>query len=102
MMGNDALLTIDTWKDYRQLIELCYFVVVTRPNYTIERSHPVLAALPDDWWQQMKQVEIPGMDISSTDIRRRVAGGKTIKYLLPNAVEKYILQNNLYRGGMTS
>ncbi|MGI6469605.1 MAG: nicotinate-nucleotide adenylyltransferase [Syntrophomonadaceae bacterium] len=102
VMGADALLTIDTWKDYRQLIDLCCFVVVTRPNYTLDRSHPVLAALPEHWWQQMKQVEIPLMDISSTDIRRRVASGKTIRYLLPDAVREYILQNNLYRGGMIS
>lgn len=102
VMGTDALLTIDTWKDYRQLIDLCCFVVVTRPNYTIERSHPVLAALPEHWWQQMKQVEIPLIDISSTDIRRRVARGKTIKYLVPDSVQEYIVQNNLYQGGMIS
>lgn len=101
MMGADALLTIDTWKDYLQLMALCRFIVVTRPNFIIERSHPVLAALPDEWWQHMKQVEIPALDISSTDIRRRAASGKTIKYLLPAQVEKYISQNNLYRGGMT-
>lgn len=102
LMGADALLTIDTWKDYQQLIDLCCFVVVTRPHYVIERSHPVLAALPDKWWEEMRQVEIPGMDISSTDIRRRVAAGKTIKYLLPGQVEEYIRENNLYRGGMKS
>lgn len=100
LMGADALLTIDTWKDYQQLIALCGFVVVTRPHYVIERSHPVLAALPDKWWEEMRQVEIPGMDISSTDIRHRVAAGKTIKYLLPGLVEQYIRDNNLYRGGM--
>ncbi|MGI6434308.1 MAG: nicotinate-nucleotide adenylyltransferase [Syntrophomonadaceae bacterium] len=101
IMGADALLTIDTWKDYLQLTVLCRFIVVTRPNFIIQRSHPVLAALPDEWWQHMKQVEIPALDISSTDIRQRVAGKKTIKYLLPDQVEQYIFQNNLYRGGMT-
>ncbi len=102
LMGADALLTIDTWKDYQQLITLCCFVVVTRPNYVIDRSHPVLNTLPDEWWQEMRQVEIPAMDISSTDIRSRVAAGKTIKYLLPRQVEEYIYDHDLYRGGMKS
>ncbi len=100
LMGADALLTIDTWKDYQQLIALCSFVVVTRPQYVIDRSNPVLADLPEEWWLQMRQVEIPAMDISSTDIRRRVAAGRTIKYLLPGLVEEYIFANDLYRGGM--
>lgn len=100
LMGADALLTIDTWKDYQHLIALCSFVVVTRPQYVIDRSNPVLAVLPEEWWLQMRQVEIPAMDISSTDIRRRVAAGKTIKYLLPGLVEEYIFANDLYRGGM--
>lgn len=98
IMGADALLTIDTWKDYLQLAALCRFIVVTRPGFVIQRKHPVLAALPEGWWQNMKQVEIPALDISSTDIRSRVARGKTIKYLLPSQVEQYILQNNLYQG----
>lgn len=98
IMGADALLTIDTWKDYLQLAVSCRFIVVTRPNFIIRPSHPVLATLPEKWWEDMRQVQIPALDISSTDIRHRVADGRTIKYLLPERVEQYICQNNLYRG----
>lgn len=98
ILGSDSLLSIDTWKDYMQLATLCSFIVVTRPNFVIERSHPVLATLPAVMWQNMKQVQIPALDISSTDIRQRIAAKKTIKYLLPGQVEDYIYLNNLYRG----
>ena len=46
----------------------------------------------------MLQMEIPGLDISSSDIRQRVAAGKPIKYLLPPGVEEYIFEQGLYRG----
>ena len=99
IMGADSLLTIDTWKDYRRLTQLCRFVVVTRPGYLIQRTHPALVELPEAWWKTMCQVEIPAVDISSTNIRERVAAGKPIRYLLPMAVEQYIQDHNLYRGG---
>ena len=97
IMGADSLLMMDTWKDYRELSGLCRFVVVTRPGYVIERSDPALKNLPPILWERMEFLPIPGLDISSTDIRQRVAESRPIKYLLPLVVEQYILDKGLYR-----
>ena len=97
IMGADSLLMMDTWKDYRELSGLCRFAVVTRPGYGIERSNPALKNLPPILWERMEFLPIPGLDISSTDIRQRVAESKPIKYLLPLEVEQYILDQGLYR-----
>ena len=97
IMGADSLLMMDTWKDYRELSGLCRFVVVTRPGYVIERSDPALKNLPPILWERMEFLPIPGLDISSTDIRHRVAENRSIKYLLPLEVEQYILDQGLYR-----
>ncbi len=99
IMGMDSLLFMDTWKDIDRLSGLCRFIVVTRPGYNIG-SHPGLRAkLPEILWEHVSYLEIPGMDISSTDIRTRVREGKTIKYLLPPAAEEYIRDHGLYREG---
>lgn len=97
IMGADSLLMMDTWKDYRELSGLCRFVVVTRPGYVIERSDPALENLPPILWERMNFLPIPGLDISSTDIRQRVAESRPVKYLLPLEVEQYILDQGLYR-----
>ena len=97
IMGADSLLMMDTWKDYRELSGLCRFVVVTRPGYVIEHSDPALENLPPVLWERMEFLPIPGLYISSTDIRQRVAISRPIKYLLPLEVEQYILDQGLYR-----
>ncbi|HBK52454.1 nicotinate-nucleotide adenylyltransferase [Syntrophomonas wolfei] len=98
IVGADSLFIMHSWKEPERLAELCRFIVVTRPGYKIERSEAALGRLPDIIWDRMLQMEIPGLDISSSDIRQRAAAGKPIKYLLPPEVEEYIFEQGLYRG----
>lgn len=110
ILGLDAMLEIVTWKDYAQLFELCHFVVLDRPGY--DRRHleeillrqvkPLCQPLADEagfqhpsgykvLWQQTTL-----MDISATGIRRLVRQGHSIRYLLPEAVRGYIMENRIY------
>lgn len=98
IMGADSLLTMDTWKNYQTLAGLCQFIVVTRPGYVIDENEPVLKKLPATLWENVHFLPIPGLDISSSDIRERVTTGRPIKYLLPLEVEQYIRQKGLYLG----
>lgn len=99
IMGMDSLLQMNTWKDIHRLAGLCHFIVVTRPGYEIDMEPELRAKLPDILWEHVSYLEIPGMDISSTEIRTRIRAGKTIKYLLPAAVEGFIHEHRLYREG---
>jgi nicotinate-nucleotide adenylyltransferase len=45
----------------------------------------------------LKVVDIPGVDFAATDIRQRVAGGRSIRFIVPRAIEVYIQQHGLYR-----
>lgn len=88
--GADAFLEIDSWYKSEELIKLCQFVAATRPGYDLNR-------LDQRFKKIIKIMEIPALAISSTDIRKRVRGGKSIKYLVPYEVEEYIYKKGLYR-----
>jgi nicotinate-nucleotide adenylyltransferase len=88
--GADAFLEVDSWYKSEELIKLCQFVAATRPGYDLSK-------LDEKFKKIIKIIEIPALAISSTDIRRRVREGKSIKYLLPQEAEEYIYKKGLYR-----
>ncbi|MBX5465546.1 MAG: nicotinate-nucleotide adenylyltransferase [Clostridia bacterium] len=94
--GADATLEILDWKDPEELLRLACFVAATRPGYPRSGLEKVRAKLPPEAAERIVSIEIPALAISSTEIRRRVARGAPIKYLLPEPVEQYIMKNRLY------
>ncbi len=96
IIGVDALQLIHTWKDLNRLLELCKFIVVTRPGYQLDKNDPCFQSVPALIWDKSTLLAIPALEISSSEIRRRVAEGRSIRYLLPPLVEVYIRDNNLY------
>jgi nicotinate-nucleotide adenylyltransferase len=109
--GLDSFLEIRTWNRWERLLALCSFVVLSRPGYGLrtpeDRFHEtrlgntcLTAAKGRGRWSGQSVYGflemIPHYDISSTDIRRRMREGRSIKYLLPDAVETYIIKNKLY------
>ncbi len=95
--GADAILDILTWKDYGELLDLCTFIAVTRPGYSLSRLRDKAGSRCEAVLERVHLMEIPALAISSTFIRERVALGKTIKYLTPEPVEQYIAKQGLYR-----
>lgn len=95
--GADAILEILTWKNVEELIESCCFIAATRPGYQLNELREHLRVLQPHHLERILNINVPAMAISSTEIRDRVAESRSIKYLLPEAVEKYIKQNNLYK-----
>lgn len=91
--GLDALLGIDTWKDYMLLPSLCTLVTATRPGY----SPADVEKLPAEIRSVLRLVEIPQFAISSTEIRDRVRKRRGIRFLVPHLVENYIDCCGLYR-----
>lgn len=94
--GLDAVLGITTWKEHEALPGLCRIVAVNRPGYVPQK----LESLPDEMRSAIIPLEIPLLSISSTEIRQRIEQGRSIKYLLPEAVEQYIYKKGLYRRKM--
>jgi len=86
--GADALSAIMGWKDVGDLFDLAHFIGVTRPGYVLGDL-----ALPTG---AVTLIEVPALAISSTDCRRRVAGGYPVWYLVPDGVVQYIAKYGLY------
>ncbi|OPX86092.1 MAG: putative nicotinate-nucleotide adenylyltransferase [Pelotomaculum sp. PtaB.Bin013] len=95
--GADAILDIITWKNFEKLLSLCFFVAASRPGYPLDKLRQKVSAFIEYPERKILSMEIPALAISSTDIRRRVLAGKTIKYLLPEPVEDYIARHKLYQ-----
>lgn len=77
----------------------CRLLAVTRPGYDRRELNIKIEELNHLYGSRIELVEIPTLDISSTEIRRRAAEGRNIKNLVPEPVEKYILKHNLYVSG---
>jgi nicotinate-nucleotide adenylyltransferase len=95
ILGTDALAGLPQWKEPARLLSLCRLAVAPRARDAsdldqLESKLPGLKASVD--WLEMGRV-----DISSSEIRRRVIAGKSIRYLVPGGVEEYIAKNGLYR-----
>ena len=87
--GADALAQILSWRDHDELWDLAHFVAVSRPGHVLSTD-----GLPTD---DVSQLEIPALAISSTDCRDRVQRGHPVWYLVPDGVVQYIAKHHLYR-----
>lgn len=95
--GADAVLEIITWKDAGDLLAMCTFIAATRPGYNLKCLKENLRSLPEKILENIIPLEVPALSISSTDIRRRIREERSIKYLLPESVEDYIFQHEIYK-----
>ncbi|AIS52110.1 nicotinate-nucleotide adenylyltransferase NadD [Thermoanaerobacter kivui] len=95
--GADAVLEILNWKSADELLKLCHFVAATRPGIEGNRIDEELNKIKEIYGKIIYKVTVPSLAISSTDIRKRVAEGRPIKYLLPESVERYIQKYGLYK-----
>jgi nicotinate-nucleotide adenylyltransferase len=99
VIGWDSLEDFLTWRDPAGVLEqLSYLVAVRRPGYNEESGYrdSLEARLPGIK-RRLLVVPAPQLEISSTELRERVAEGRPIKYQLPERVEHYIEQYNLYQ-----
>ena len=90
LIGGDQYANLHTWRGWERLVSLTVLAVAQRPGGRPPPDPAVLA-------RPHTAVPLPMLDISSTDIRARVARGERVNALVPPAVARYIEQHHLYR-----
>lgn len=117
IMGHDSFMAFETWRRFEDLLAMCRIVLVVRPDceplewsrfgraisdchnrtqFVISDCLKPDTKLRSSAWK-IALITIPGIGISSTEIRFRVATGRSVRYLVPSNVEHYIKANDLYR-----
>ena len=101
LMGGDSLFDFPTWREPRGVVELAQLAVVNRAaeNRQAATTH-LVQILGPELLSRIHHVAIPGMDLSSSDIRTRIREGRSVRYMIPRAVECYIEQHHLYQEGV--
>lgn len=87
IMGGDSIQNIRKWKNYELLLSNYAIYVYNRPGFTVDTSLS----------PNITVVDAPLLDISATHIRNQIKKGKSIKYLVPDAVKDYIETNQYYK-----
>lgn len=98
LMAADSLNAIDTWREPDRLLERIEWAVGPRPGDPL----PDRSALEGRFGANAARIHLlsgPSLDVSSSEIRRRVAAGQAIRYLVPRGVEELIVERGLYRRG---
>jgi len=110
ILGLDAYQEIATWKDFRTLFRLCDIVVTSRPpQRTIDLQAPIPVVARGDFCYGHSTEElihqsgnrvvfqrISDLEISATQLRRLFRSGRSVRFLVPTAIERYVARHQLY------
>ena len=107
IMGCDALIKIDSWHRWQELLDWAHIVVIARPGWRLPHSGPVAQWIETHAQQDVDTLvqraagslyikELRPLDISSTEIRELIAAGRSVRYLMPESVLDYIESHRLY------
>jgi nicotinate-nucleotide adenylyltransferase len=99
IIGADSLLDLATWRRVHELVERCRIVTARRADAPLADLSRLRSVFTDAQIDRLRAdvLPTPMIETSSTDIRRRISAGRSIRYLTPEAVQAYIAKHGLYR-----
>jgi nicotinate-nucleotide adenylyltransferase len=95
LLGSDSLRDLPGWHAPERILRAAGLVVVERPGHPILRADQLRTS--PDVPVRLQAVASPLIEVASSDLRERAASGRSLRYLVPRAVEAYILEKRLYR-----
>jgi len=94
--GADCLAYLDKWKNVQRILDNCTFVVFKRSGFSNKDIEKYKSYIEQTYNKEIIYLDIPLIEISSTDIRDRIKNNKEYNYLLPEGIGKYIIENKFY------
>lgn len=95
ILGEDSLAYVDEWMDAPRLLRSCEFAAVGRGGFHSDMERKI-AQLNREYGTVIHYIKAPELDLSSEMIRERLRCGKSVRYLMPQALIEYIKQNQIY------
>ena len=95
-MGADSLFYFDSWRFPERISELCVILVAVRDDMDKTLVEKKIDELKNKLNSDIRIIDMPNFSVSSRDIRDRLKKGHSVKYMLPERVDDYALQNGLY------
>jgi len=95
LMGADVAAGLESWREPERVLALARVGIAARPGTALEEAEAAIERLGGD--DRAEVVRMPEIGVSSTGIRRRVAGGRPIRHLVPEGVAGFIAERGLYR-----
>jgi len=96
IMGGDSLNDFSTWRKPEVISQQAVLLVAVRDNMDGEHFEESMEACIKQYKCDMRPLKSPSVSISSSNIRKRVANGESVRYIVPDQVWKYIQENELY------
>lgn len=96
ILGADSLLTMETWKNPKQIFKNCVVIASVRGTGTEDKIRKIATHLIYEYQADVHILPARFIDLSSSEIRQRIAKGKSVRYMLPEEVREYIYENGLY------
>ena len=93
--GTDTIQDLHNWNQPEEILRLCHVIGATRPDGTAGID-PVIESF-GDLGKHILRLPVPTMDISSTELRRRLQTGRSVRYMIPPSVLDYIRKNGIYQ-----
>ena len=97
LVGSDTLFALETWKHPEILLPSCTILVAVRNGVPMEKMQEHAKYLEEKFGGSIKLLTTPNIEISATDIRKRLADGRNVKYFVPDSVLEFIHKYDLYK-----
>lgn len=97
ILGADSLFSIEQWKCFREIFPSCIILAAMRDDKDVEDMKRQIHYLEKEYGARIELLQAPLLEISSTALRKRAERGKSVRYMVPDAVADYIRAHELYR-----